>query len=178
MTAAPQSFQQTSAEPTRADFERIFQDACDEAGCTYDNEALLEAIASLKLQVKTYRDTNHVLRETLRVVREATIEALAVMARVKSIGVHAKHDMKNTYIVSLQFEGDDQPTIQQFEALKAAALSQAPVTDGASQPIFELMKLQARPAEGGDWVDIFPAQLSAMVKAGHDVRVLEVGRIA
>lgn len=49
--------------------------------------------------------------------------ALAIMARVKSIGVHAKHDARNTYVVSLTFEGDDQPTIKQFQALKDAALS-------------------------------------------------------
>ena len=47
--------------------------------------------------------------------------SLAVMARVKSIGVHAKHDAKNTYVVSLTFEGGEQPTIKQFDALRAAA---------------------------------------------------------
>jgi hypothetical protein len=38
------------AEPQTApsDIERAFQDACDEAGCAYDNEALLEAIHALK----------------------------------------------------------------------------------------------------------------------------------
>jgi hypothetical protein len=30
-----------------SDFERAFRDACDEAGCEYDNEALLVAIANL-----------------------------------------------------------------------------------------------------------------------------------
>jgi hypothetical protein len=38
------------AEPQAApsDIERAFRDACDEAGCAYDNEALLEAIHALK----------------------------------------------------------------------------------------------------------------------------------
>jgi len=40
-------------------------------------------------------------------------------------------------------------------------------------PQFETMKLQARPPEGGDWVDIFPAQLYAMAKYGNDVRAIE-----
>jgi hypothetical protein len=31
-----------------SDIERAFRDACDEAGCAYDNEALLEAIHALK----------------------------------------------------------------------------------------------------------------------------------
>lgn len=37
-------------EPQTApsDIERAFRDACDEAGCAYDNEALLEAIQALK----------------------------------------------------------------------------------------------------------------------------------
>jgi hypothetical protein len=34
------------------------------------------------------------------------------------------------------------------------------------------IKLQARPAEGGDWIDIFPSQLQWMAKEGHDVRAL------
>jgi hypothetical protein len=58
--------------------------------------------------------------------------ALAVMARVKSIGVHAKHDANNTYVVSLTFEGDEQPTIKQFEALKAAAMDTSGVV---SEPV-------------------------------------------
>jgi hypothetical protein len=39
-----------STEPQTApsDIERAFRDACDEAGCAYDNEALLEAIQALK----------------------------------------------------------------------------------------------------------------------------------
>lgn len=42
--------QPTRTEPQTApsDIERAFQDACDEAGCAYDNEALLEAIHALK----------------------------------------------------------------------------------------------------------------------------------
>lgn len=39
-------------------------------------------------------------------------------------------------------------------------------------PQFEPMKLQARPPEGGDWTDIFPAQLEWMAKNGNDVRAL------
>lgn len=31
-----------------SDIERAFTDACDEAGCAYDNEALLQAISDLK----------------------------------------------------------------------------------------------------------------------------------
>lgn len=31
----------------KSDFEQVFQDACDEAGCEYDNEALLQSIANL-----------------------------------------------------------------------------------------------------------------------------------
>jgi hypothetical protein len=32
---------------TASDFEQVFRDACDEAGCEYDNEALLSSIANL-----------------------------------------------------------------------------------------------------------------------------------
>lgn len=35
-------------EAPGGDLERVFTDACDEAGCPYDNEALLEAISDLK----------------------------------------------------------------------------------------------------------------------------------
>jgi hypothetical protein len=150
MTAPVQSCQQTSAEPTRADFERVFQDACDEAGCTYDNEVLLEAIASLKLQVKTYRDTNHVLRETLRVVqaslawrpietapRDDTI-ILATWADswddvgTVSYHVHIEAMCHENGIWYYAYDGDSHtraPT--HWLPLPAApALSQAPVTDG------------------------------------------------
>jgi hypothetical protein len=126
MTAAHNQSQQTSAEPTRADFERVFQDACDEAGCAYDNEALLEAIASLKLQVKTYRDTNHVLRETLRVVQGNT-EAL-------------KQAEESFEFIRLQLVGNlEEPERSAFwRAVEARnsirSLSQAPVTDGAARP--------------------------------------------
>jgi len=34
-----------------SDFERVFQAACDEIGCKYDNEALLQAIHDLKARV-------------------------------------------------------------------------------------------------------------------------------
>jgi hypothetical protein len=40
-------------------------------------------------------------------------------------------------------------------------------------PQFELMKLQARKPDGGDWIDIFPAQVGWMAKNGHDIRALE-----
>lgn len=69
-----------------------------------------------------------------------TESPLAIMARVKSIGVHAKHDAKNTYVVSLTFEGDEQPTIKQFEALKAAALSGG-VAQARQVPAEEIAKL-------------------------------------
>ena len=42
-----------------------------------------------------------------------------------------------------------------------------------STPRFETIKLQARRPEGGDWIDIFPAQLQWMAKEGNDVRALE-----
>jgi hypothetical protein len=38
-----------SQSPTSSDFER---DACDEIGCEYDNEALLQAIVELKIQLQ------------------------------------------------------------------------------------------------------------------------------
>jgi hypothetical protein len=38
----------TEPQTAPSDIERAFQDACDEAGCAYDNEALLEAIHALK----------------------------------------------------------------------------------------------------------------------------------
>lgn len=37
-------------------------------------------------------------------------------------------------------------------------------------PQFEMMKLEARPPDGGDWIPIFPAQLQAMAKYGNEVR--------
>jgi len=37
------------------DFERVFRDACDEAGCEYDNEALLSSIANLKAALESIR---------------------------------------------------------------------------------------------------------------------------
>jgi hypothetical protein len=42
--------------------------------------------------------------------------------------------------------------------------------DGMPTP--ETMLLQARPADGGDWTDIWPAQLPWMAKNGLDVRAL------
>lgn len=36
------------------------------------------------------------------------------------------------------------------------------------------MLLQARKPEGGNWIDIFPAQLQRMAKDGCDVRALEM----
>jgi hypothetical protein len=39
-----------------SDIERAFQDACDEAGCAYDNEALLEAIHALKERCQAESD--------------------------------------------------------------------------------------------------------------------------
>ncbi len=39
-------------------------------------------------------------------------------------------------------------------------------------PQFELMKLQARKPDGGNWIDIFPAQLGWMAKEGYDVRAI------
>jgi hypothetical protein len=38
------------------------------------------------------------------------------------------------------------------------------------------VKLEARPAEGGDWTEIYPAQLNWVVKQGHDVRATETAR--
>lgn len=40
-------------------------------------------------------------------------------------------------------------------------------------PPFEPMKLQARKPDGGEWTDIFPAQLQAMVRNGCDVRAIQ-----
>jgi hypothetical protein len=40
--------ERTEPQTAPSDIERAFQDACDEAGCAYDNEALLEAIHALK----------------------------------------------------------------------------------------------------------------------------------
>lgn len=40
-------------------------------------------------------------------------------------------------------------------------------------PPFEMMKLQAQSPDGGDWTDIFPAQLQAMVRSGCAVRAIE-----
>ena len=40
-------------------------------------------------------------------------------------------------------------------------------------PPFELMKLQARGPETGNWIDIYPAQLEQMLKQGLDIRVIE-----
>jgi hypothetical protein len=37
-----------SSADSASDFERVFREACDEAGRAYDNEALLKAIADLK----------------------------------------------------------------------------------------------------------------------------------
>jgi hypothetical protein len=49
--AADQAYETLPAavpQTARNDFERVFQDACDEIGCSYDNEALLKGIADLK----------------------------------------------------------------------------------------------------------------------------------
>lgn len=37
-------------------------------------------------------------------------------------------------------------------------------------------KLQARPADGGEWIDIFPAQLQWMAKEGNDVRAISIAQ--
>jgi hypothetical protein len=49
----------------------------------------------------------------------------------------------------------------------------APVARGYPVTV-DAIQLQARPAEGGDWIDIYPAQLGAMAKAGHDIRAVEI----
>lgn len=38
------------------DFEMAFSEACDEAGCRHDNEALLEAIAGFKKEIGRQRN--------------------------------------------------------------------------------------------------------------------------
>ena len=48
-----------------------------------------------------------------------------------------------------------------------------PAADGGWPPPFELMKLQARGPETGNWIDIYPAQLEQMLKQGLDIRVIE-----
>jgi hypothetical protein len=42
-----------------------------------------------------------------------------------------------------------------------------------AKPTPEAILLQARPADGGPWVDIFPAQLYPLAKTGFDVRALD-----
>lgn len=37
----------------------------------------------------------------------------------------------------------------------------------------DAIQLQARKPDGGDWTNIFPAQLQWMAKEGYDVRALE-----
>lgn len=43
--------------------------------------------------------------------------------------------------------------------------------DGGWPPPFELMKLQARKL-GGDWIDIYPAQLEQMIRGGCAIRAI------
>lgn len=45
--------------------------------------------------------------------------------------------------------------------------------DAAAQWNRRATKLQARLPDGGDWTDIFPAQLQPMAKNGCDVRAIE-----
>lgn len=42
-----------------------------------------------------------------------------------------------------------------------------------AKPTPEAILLQARKPDGGEWVDIFPAQLSWLAKEGNEVRALE-----
>src|SRR5690349_16443815 len=56
-----------------------------------------------------------------------------------------------------------------IERLRAHAQC-VPSTDWPPQ--FEPMKLQAR-SKGSEWTDIFPAQLEAMARYGHEVRAIE-----
>lgn len=55
-------------------------------------------------------------------------------------------------------------------ASRAAAQSSSGVREDWPPP-FELMKLQAR-RDGGQWTDIYPAQLEQMIRNGCYVRVL------
>jgi hypothetical protein len=44
-------------------FERVFKDACDEIGCAYDNEALLQAIHDLKTSARLLADAQKIIAE-------------------------------------------------------------------------------------------------------------------
>jgi len=57
---------------------------------------------------------------------------------------------------------------QAYAKLIESALSRS--SDGPRTPAIQL---QARRADGGDWVDIFPAQLQWMAKEDHEVRAVE-----
>jgi hypothetical protein len=127
--------QQSIAERLRA--------ACDghpAANIPWPHRVLHEAadeIARLELQVKTYRDTTHVLREELKFISASTIEACAKVADTRAdicADAVAKIDAGELY--------QDIPTAKatencaRMEAVHIAslirALSQAPVTDAAA----------------------------------------------
>lgn len=48
------------------DLERAFNDACDQAGCAYDNEALLESIADLKRRAAAVGEVREVLEKIVK----------------------------------------------------------------------------------------------------------------
>jgi hypothetical protein len=110
MTAAPQSFQQNTDGLRQAEVQSM--DIWQAYAAV--QEELREANASLKI----YRDTNHVLRETLRVVRGAL--------------ERARPHIRMSHGGDVQSDADLRAVDEAVES--ARALSQAPVTDGKRTP--------------------------------------------
>lgn len=69
--------------------------------------------------------------------------------------------------------GLEAPTETGTDAAKAVEYWNTRALVAAPAQGWDRCRLQARPAEGGDWIDIFPAQLEWMAKEGHSVRALE-----
>lgn len=63
---------------------------------------------------------------------------------------------------------DNMPTLNGLNAAVAAIMGE--IEQHAPLRSEVQFQLQARPAEGGDWIDIFPSQLGWMAREGFEVR--------
>lgn len=89
-------------------------------------------------------------------------------------GLEAKHAAEAALSTVTSTEDQEPPSALDL-ALDREALTSTDCApsehDGGWPPPFELMKLQARKL-GGDWIDIYPAQLEQMIRGGCAIRAI------
>ena len=96
-----------------------------------------------------------------------TVLSTSHIAAIRRYVKAARGAIESGQVVDKDVHGTLTKVIEMLDALAAT-----PADESGWPHQFEPMKLQARPPEGGDWIDIFPAQLYAMAKR-NDVRALE-----